>query len=93
MRGTERSTFYFGPDHIDARLGEGIHASTLDECRGDLARFGYWVLEDLGVDRDALRGMVHSELADLVDALGTATEKARRDARAVPVCDVTLRAT
>ena len=57
--------FVFGTDYVD----EGMLVSDVEEHRKFFARVGGWVLEDLGGDREDLRGQVHPALADLVDSL------------------------
>lgn len=61
------TAFYFGPGYISRALEEGSY--TINDYREDLARFGGWILSDLGIDRAALRTLVHADLSDVVDGL------------------------
>ena len=61
-------SFYFG---TEAR--ELIHQSavgdSVEQSRIEVRQYGKWMMDDLGVDRDALRGMLHPALRDAVDEL------------------------
>lgn len=61
--------FYFGEEYLSAAMEDPALSYSMDDYGADLARFGSWVLEDLGVDRDELLDLVHPDLRHVVDAL------------------------
>jgi len=68
-RGALAGPFHFGPEAFDPHQKNTVTGNTPEENRDALRNLGGWILSDLGVDRDALREMVHPSLRDIVDEL------------------------
>ncbi len=69
--------FYYG---IEARdlIHQGPGGNSIEMSRTEVKKFGRWLLDDLGIDQEALRERLHPALRDAVDEL----ESSESDVRA-----------
>lgn len=58
--------FHFGPEALDVDSGMG---ASVEAEREAVRPMGGWILADLEVDREGLRGMLHPGLRDVVDEI------------------------
>ena len=58
--------FYYGPEARDM-IHQSAVGNTVDPSRMEVRQYAQWMLDDLGVEPDALRDMLHPALRDAVD--------------------------